>query len=99
METDFGSFIVLLVISVIVSAILHYGFKYYVTPGTASFLSKIVVGYIGGWLSPWVLGLWFPAVAVAEVDIISAIVGTTAMLVVAVDLAKMLTAKGAAAGP
>jgi hypothetical protein len=38
-------------------------------------------------------------VAVAEVDIISAIVGTTAMLVVAVDLAKMLTAKGAAAGP
>ena len=47
---DFVSFFILFIISVVVSAILHYGFKYYATPGTASFFSKIVVGWLGGWL-------------------------------------------------
>ena len=32
---DFISFLILLVISVVVSGILHYGLKYYVTPGFA----------------------------------------------------------------
>jgi hypothetical protein len=36
----FISFLILLIISVVVSAILHYGLKYYVTPGFWSFCSK-----------------------------------------------------------
>ena len=44
---DFISFLILLIISVVVSAMLHYGFKYYVMPGFWSFCSKVVVGGIG----------------------------------------------------
>ena len=47
---DFVSFVILLIISVVVSAALHYGAKYYVTPGVWSFGSKVVVGWIGAWL-------------------------------------------------
>ena len=38
---DFISFLILLVISVVVSAILQYGLKYYVTPGFWSFSFKV----------------------------------------------------------
>ena len=44
---DFGSFLVLLAISAVVSAILHYGFKYYVVSGTGSYISKVIVGWLG----------------------------------------------------
>jgi hypothetical protein len=43
----FASFLVLLIISVVVCAILHFGLKYYVVPGVWSFLSKVVIGYVG----------------------------------------------------
>lgn len=85
----FVAFIVLLVISVVVSGVLHYGLKYYVTAGTASFCSKVVLGYIGAWLAGPVLGSWFPGIALGGVDIIAAIVGSLAMLVFAVDVAKI----------
>ena len=39
---DFISFLILLIISVVVSAILHYGLEYYVTPGFWSFCSSRV---------------------------------------------------------
>ena len=41
---DFISFLILLTISVAVSGILHFGLKYYVTPGFWSFCSKVVLG-------------------------------------------------------
>ena len=88
MESAFIDFIVLLVISVVVSAILHFALNYYVKPGIASFCGKVVIGYLGGWLSPWVLGKWFTVVSIGNVDIISAIVGTLAILVFAVDMGK-----------
>ena len=89
MEPAFVDFIVLLAISAIVGAILHFWFNYYVTPGLQSYFGKLVVGYIGGWLSPWVLGKWFSAISVGNVDIISAVVGTLAILVFAVDIGRM----------
>ena len=89
MEPAFLDFIMLLAISAIVGAILHFWFDYYVTPGLQSYFGKLVVGYIGGWLSPWVLGKWFPAVSISNVDVLSAAVGTLAILVFAVDLGRM----------
>ena len=56
---EFVSFIILLAISVVVSAVLHYGLKYYVNPGLWSFCSKVVVGWTGAWLGSPVLGHWF----------------------------------------
>ena len=70
---QFGSFILLLIIGVVISLILHYGLQFYVTPGTRSFLGKVVVGWLGGWLGSPVLGHWGPSVNVDQVFIIPAI--------------------------
>lgn len=85
---DFGSFLVLLVISAIISAILHFGFKYYVRPGLASFFSKVSIGWLGAWLGSPVFGHWFESIKVKEVYIIPAILGSLAVLIFAVDLIK-----------
>lgn len=87
---QFGSFILLLIISVVVSLILHYGLKFYVTPGFESFLGKVVVGWIGGWLGSPVLGHWGPSVNTDQVFIIPAILGSLALLALAVDVVRTL---------
>ncbi len=89
---DFISFLTLLIISVVVSAILHYGLQYYVTPGVSSFCSKVVLGWVGAWLGSPVLGHWpsrFPFLQHGDVWVIPAILGSLAVLLVAVDVAKM----------
>ena len=85
---DFTSFITLLIISVVVSAILHYGLNYYVTAGLASFLSKVVIGWVGAWLGSPVLGHWWEGLNYKEVYYIPAILGSLALLILAVDLVK-----------
>ena len=44
---DLLSFLILLVIGIVVAAILHYGFRFYVIPGTSSFLCKVVLAWLG----------------------------------------------------
>jgi uncharacterized membrane protein YeaQ/YmgE (transglycosylase-associated protein family) len=90
---SFFSFLALLIVSVIVSAILHYGFKYYVTPGPWSFCSKVIVGWIGAWFGSPVFGRWFAGLQYEEVYFIPAILGSAALLIVAIDLTKMRTGK------
>ncbi len=88
---DFISFLILLIISVVVSGILHYGLNYYVTPGLWSFCSKVVLGWVGAWLGSPVFGNWphrFPFLQYGDIWFIPAILGALALLVVAVDLAK-----------
>ena len=86
---DVISFLILLAISVVVSAILHYGLNYYVTPGPWSFASKVIVGWIGAWLGSPVFGHWLPDAHHGEVYYIPAILGAFAILILAVDLGKM----------
>ena len=90
---SFVSFLILLAISVVVSAILHFGLKYYVKKGWWSFGSKIVVGWIGAWLGSPVLGHWWPGLQFEEVYYVPAILGSAALLILAVDLAKMSNGK------
>ncbi len=88
---DFISFLILLIIGVIVSAILHYGLKYYATPGFESFCFKVVLAWVGAWLGSPVLGHWphiFPFLHYQDVWFIPAIVGSLAALTVAVELDK-----------
>ncbi len=87
---DFVSFLILLVISVVVSGALHYGAKYYVTPGIWSFCSKVAVGWVGAWLGSPVLGHWFLGLQYNDVYYIPAILGSLASLVVAVDIGMMM---------
>jgi uncharacterized membrane protein YeaQ/YmgE (transglycosylase-associated protein family) len=86
------SFLALLIISIVVSGILHYGLNYYVTPGHWSFCSKVVVGWVGAWLGSPVLGHWPQGIAnlsYGNVYYIPAILGATAMIIVAVDVGQM----------
>jgi uncharacterized membrane protein YeaQ/YmgE (transglycosylase-associated protein family) len=89
---DFLSFLILLVISIVVSFVLHNLLKYYVTPGLSSFFGKIVIGWLGAWLGSPVFGHWFPGLAYQEVYIIPAILGAFAALVLAVDVLKSFAA-------
>jgi uncharacterized membrane protein YeaQ/YmgE (transglycosylase-associated protein family) len=85
---DFGSFLVLLIISVVVSGILHYGLRFYVRPGAVSFLSKVVIGWVGAWLGSPVFGHWWEGLNYGQVYYVPAILGSLAILVLAVDLVK-----------
>jgi uncharacterized membrane protein YeaQ/YmgE (transglycosylase-associated protein family) len=85
---DFVSFIILFAIAVVIAAIAHYGMQYYVVSGFGSYLSKVVVAWVGAWLGSPVLGHWFDGVAYGNVYYIPAILGAIALTVLAVDMAK-----------
>ena len=87
----FVSFLILLIISIVVSVILHYGVKLYVVPGTRSFLSKIIIGWLGAWLGSPVLGHWWEGWSYQQVYIIPAILGSLALLVLAVDMVQTVS--------
>ena len=89
---NFVSFIILLVISIVVSLILHFGFKYYVRPGFNSFISKVIFGWIGAWLGSPVFGYWFECVNYEKVYIIPAILGSLAFLILTIDFVKSVKA-------
>ena len=89
---DFISFLILLVISLVVSAILHFLCSYRVIPGWGSFFGKVVIGWIGGWLGSPVLGHWWTPVRYEEVYIIPAILGCAGLIVLAVDLVQTVIA-------
>lgn len=85
---DFVSFLILLVISIVVSAVLHFGADSYVRTGWDSFTSKVVIGWIGGWLGSPVFGHWPPGGNYNSVYYIPAILGSIALLILSVDLVK-----------
>lgn len=85
---SFVSFFILLIISIAVSAVLHFGLKYYVRPGVNSFISKVIFGWIGAWLGSPVIGKWFEGWNYEEVYYIPAILGSFAFLIMLVDFVK-----------
>lgn len=89
---DFISFVILLIISLVVSAVLHFIVSYRVIPGWGSYFSKVVLGWIGGWLGSPVLGHWWDPVRYQQVYIIPAILGCAGLIVLAVDLFQTVAA-------
>jgi len=87
---DFVSFIILLIISIVVSGILHFVLKLYIIPGWRSYISKVAIGWIGAWLGSPVFGYWWQGLNYKEVYIVPAILGSLAILVLAVDIIKTL---------
>ncbi|NOY36820.1 MAG: hypothetical protein GXO83_04530 [Chlorobi bacterium] len=85
---NFISFIILLAISIVVSAVLHFVLKYHVRPGWVSFFSKVVIGWIGAWLGSPVFGYWCEGVKYEKVYIIPAILGSLALLILTIDFVK-----------
>ena len=88
---SFISFVILLIISVVVSAVLHYGLKFYVTPGLESFYLKVVLAWVGAWLGSPIFGYWpnkFPFLHYQEVWFVPAILGSLVAVTVAIELDK-----------
>jgi uncharacterized membrane protein YeaQ/YmgE (transglycosylase-associated protein family) len=85
---DFISFIILLIISIVVAGILHFAFKFYIMPGWMSFISKVVIGWVGAWLGSPVFGHWWDGLNYKEVYIVPAILGSLSILIFAVDFMK-----------
>jgi uncharacterized membrane protein YeaQ/YmgE (transglycosylase-associated protein family) len=85
---DFISFIILLIISIVVSGVLHFVLKFYIKPGWWSYASKVAIGWVGAWLGSPVLGYWWPGLNYKEVYIIPAVLGSLASVVLLVDLIK-----------
>ncbi len=95
---DFISFLILLIISVIVSLAAHYGLRFYVVPGLGSFFGKVVIGWVGAWLGSPVFGYWFGGLAYQEVYFIPAILGSVGAVILAVDVMKSFAAASGTGG-
>ena len=85
---DLLSFLILLVIGIVVAAILHYGFRFYVISGRSSFLCKVVIGWLGAWLGSPVFGHWLEGLRYESVYYIPAVLGSLALVLLAVDMGK-----------
>jgi len=55
---NFASFLTLLIVSVVVAAVYHWILRYRFLEGIDSFLAKVAVGWVGGWLGSryWDIG-------------------------------------------
>ena len=87
-EMDFISFIILLIISILVSGVLHFLLKVYIIPGWRSYFSKVLIGWVGAWFGSPVFGYWWQGLNYKEVYIVPAILGSLAILIFAVDFIK-----------
>jgi uncharacterized membrane protein YeaQ/YmgE (transglycosylase-associated protein family) len=87
---NFISFLILLIISIVVSWVLHFPLKFYIVPGWRSYASKVFIGWIGAWLGSPVFGYWPHPLALnyQQVWIVPAILGALAIEVFAVDFIK-----------
>ncbi len=93
----FQQFLTLVVLSTVVSAILHYGLSYYTTPGTRSFFGKIVIGYAGALWAGALIGSWefIPGLTIASVPVLPAILGSLGTIVLAVDATESIKGRTA----
>jgi len=74
----FPSFLVLLILSAIAAAVIHWGFRYQLFKGIDGFIGQWIVAWLGAWLGPAVLGHWFDSAMVANVYVIPALLGALA---------------------
>jgi len=87
---NFISFLILLIISIVVSWVLHFPLKFHIVPGWRSYASKVFIGWIGAWLGSPVFGYWPHPLGLnyQQVWIVPAILGALAIEVFAVDFIK-----------
>ena len=74
---NFLACIVLIVISIVISAILFYALKIRIGEGIKGFIAEIFVGWIGAWLG-WIWGHWW--FKFWDVYIVPAIIGSVATI-------------------
>ena len=74
---SFLACVVLIIISIVISAILFYVLKKRIGRGIQGFIAEIFVGWIGAWLG-WIWGHWW--FKFWDVYIVPAIIGSVATI-------------------
>ena len=87
---SFLSFLVLLILSAIAAAVLHWVFRYRLFTGIDGFLGQWMVAWLGAWLGPAVLGHWFDAFILWNIYILPALIGSFASAFAGTLNAKLL---------
>jgi uncharacterized membrane protein YeaQ/YmgE (transglycosylase-associated protein family) len=86
----FPSFLVLLILSAIAAAVVHWGFRYRLFIGIDGFIGQWIVAWLGAWLGPTVLGHWFDSAMLANIYILPAFLGALAGTLAGTINAKVL---------
>jgi len=73
------AFLVLLVISIVVSVIFFFLLKIRIGKGIVGFIAEICVGWFGAWLG-WILQHWW--IKLWDVNIIPAILSSAALILI-----------------
>jgi uncharacterized membrane protein YeaQ/YmgE (transglycosylase-associated protein family) len=74
----FSPFLVLVIISAIAAALVHWGCRYRLFQGIDGFIGQWMVAWVGAWLGPAVLGHWFDSAMAANIYVIPAFLGAFA---------------------
>jgi len=75
---SFLSFVILVILSAIAAAAVHWGFRYQLFKGIDGFIGQWIVAWLGAWVGPAVLGHWFDSAMVAHIYVIPAVIGAFA---------------------
>ena len=101
----FPSFLVLLILSAVAAAVVHWGFRYRLFRGIDGFIGQWIVAWVGAWLGPAVLGHWFGFAMLGNIYVIPAFLGGIAGALAGTINAKVLagiasqTGRSSSAGP
>jgi hypothetical protein len=87
---SFLSFLVLLILSAIAAAVLHWVFRYRLFGAIDGFLGQWMVAWLGAWLGPAVLGHWFDSFILWNIYILPALIGAFASAFAGTLNAKLL---------
>jgi uncharacterized membrane protein YeaQ/YmgE (transglycosylase-associated protein family) len=74
----FLSFLILLILSAFAAAVLHWAIRYRFFTGIEGFFAMWIVGWLGAWLGPAVVGHWVGPVMLWNIYIIPALIGAFA---------------------
>lgn len=77
-KDELTSFLTLLIVSVVFAAVYHWILRYRFLEGIDSFLAKVAVGWVGGWLGSPVLGHWLWKIQ--SIYLVPAILGAIASI-------------------
>jgi len=94
----FLSFLILLILSALAAAVVHWGFRYRLFQGFDGFIAQWMVAWVGAWLGPSVVGHWFSSVMLWNIYIIPALIGAHAGALAGTLNARILATIGSARG-
>lgn len=90
---SFASCLVLLILSAIAAAILHWGLRYRLFEGWDGYVGQWMVAWVGAWLGPSVLGNW--SFLVAGIHVVPAFLGGVAGAIAGTLNARVIAGRSA----